>query len=196
MAAAGADNAELQGLLEKKRTVQCMVVGALNDLDIEDVACTFSREGVVCLGDISSNRSPATAEDWNRALAEGFGTKLYVEWYRDTYSWGDLRLLRLGEPIFEVMRSRGLNPEWDGTRAGDFTITAVDEAGAKLAMAMALHSRLGSDSLLSLVIALCLFLRLGVVLLKDCMYSLRFRTVYSPQRSGTWHPGPRFDAAT
>ena len=167
MAAAGANNAVLQGLHEKKSMVQSMVDKALHDLKIEEVACTFSREGVVCLGEIASNRSSATAEDWNRALAEGLGTKLYVEWYRDTYCWGDLRLLRLGEPIFEVMRSRGLNPEWDGTRAGGFTITAVDEEGAKLAMAMALHSRLGSDSLLSLVISLCLFLRLGVVSLKD-----------------------------
>ena len=160
MAAMGAGNIpdkELQVLQEKRMNVQLVFDEAMNDLEIEEVEMTLSRDGIVYLGRNASNLSSATAEDWNRVLSEGLGTTFNVGWCRDNLrSMIDLRVLRLGEPIFEVMRARSLNPDWDGTMAGDFTITAVDEAGAKLALAMALHSRLGSDSPLSLVSSLWL----------------------------------------
>jgi len=160
MAAIGAGNipdTELQALREKKMTVQRVVDAALNDLVMEEVEIKLSRDGIVYRRGNALNRSSATAEAWHRALSEGLGTTFNIEWYRDSmHSIVDLRVLRLGEPIFEVMRARSLNPDWDGTMAGDFTITAVDEAGAKLALAMALHFRLGSDSPLSLVSSLWL----------------------------------------
>jgi hypothetical protein len=132
-----------------------MVDTAMHDLvsqeKTKEVACTFSRYGVAYMGVCEQGSVGATENTWNRVLSEGLGTTLNVNWYTTKYSWGYLRVLRLGEPIFEVMRARGLNPEWDGTSAADFTITVVDEAGAKLALAMALHSRLGADSPFSLV---------------------------------------------
>ena len=196
MAAAGAGNipsTELQALQEKKMTVQRAVDAALNDLEIEEVDITLSRDGIAYLGDVSlqvvymegnvSNRSSATGEDWNRVLSQGLGTSFHVSWCRDnTHSTVDLRVLRLGEPIFEAMSARALNPDWDGTRAGDFTITAVDEAGAKLALAMALHSRLGSDSPLSLVSSLW----------QSCTRSAECMHFVGPQLFESWYPGQLF----
>ncbi|KAJ1495875.1 hypothetical protein T484DRAFT_1875018 [Baffinella frigidus] len=157
MAAAGAErttDADMQGLKDKKAVVRRVVSEALCDLLIQGqtqhVKITLSRHYKIFMGVCDSNLLDATADDWQNILCEGLGTKFHVDWYRTKYSRGDLRVLRLGEPIFDVMMSHCLNPDWDGTRAGDFTITVVDEAGAKLALAMALHPRLGSESPLSL----------------------------------------------
>jgi len=165
MAAAGADKFTDASLQRKKEMVRRVVSDALGDIvfdvlgDLSIVVAvktqgfqiTLSRDGVAYMGVCDSMRLGATTADWNRLLSEGLGTKFNVDWRRTKYSRGGLRVLRLGEPIYEVMRARGLNPEWDGTEQGDFTITVVDDAGAKLAVAMALHSRLGADSPLFLV---------------------------------------------
>ena len=165
MAAAGS-NATLQGLQGKKQVVHRLVSEALGDLLIQEetrgVEITLSRYSIIYMGVCDSNLLEAAADDWNRVLSEGIGTKFNVGWYRNKYSMGDLRVLRLGEPIFEVMRARGLNPQWDGTRAGEFTVTAVDDIGAKLAVAMALQPRLGCDSPLFLVSALVFSQRTAV----------------------------------
>ena len=135
--------------------MECMVDTAMHDFVTqgknEDVACVLSRYGVGYMGVCERSSLGATDDDWNRLLSEGLGTTFNVLWHTTNYSRGRVQVLRLGEQIFEVMRTRGLNPEWDGTSAGDFTITVVDKAGAKLALAMALHSRLGADSPFSLV---------------------------------------------
>jgi len=161
MAAAGAyrpANATLQDPQGKRKVVHRLVSEALGDLLIQGetrgVEITLSRYSIIYMGVCDSSLLEAADDDWDRVISEGLGTKFNVGWYRNKYSMGDLRVLRLGEPIYEVMRARDLNPEWDGTRAGDFTITAVDNVGAKLAVAMALHPRLGSDSPLSLVSSL------------------------------------------
>ena len=148
MAAAGADRPKLQALQEKRVTVYFGVKEALDDPRIEELVFTFARDGVVFLGGKANVLFEGTenTDDWNRVLSQGFGTKLIVNW-----DHSNLRLLRLGEPIFDVMKSKNHHPEWDGTEEGDFTITVVDEAGAKLAFAMALHPRLGVKSPLSLV---------------------------------------------
>ena len=162
-----AADAELKTLQGKRDAVQRMVDEALDDLAIQgktgEVEITLSRHGVdhitlsryriIFMGRCHANRLGATADHWNRVLSEGLGTKFYIDWdHTDKHSReAPASLLRLGEPIFEVMMSRGLHPEWDGTPDGKFTITAVDTAGAKLALAMALHSRLGAGSPLSLV---------------------------------------------
>ncbi|KAJ1477900.1 hypothetical protein T484DRAFT_1749844 [Baffinella frigidus] len=168
-------------LLEKECVVYGLVKEALDDIAIhvavknleiqeaflkmdkpefvhleQEIVCTISRDGIAYMGGCDSTRlattdGGATANDWERVLSEGLGTKFNIDWEHAKHSVGDARVLRLGEPIFNVMRSRGLNPEWNGVRVGDFTITAVDEKGAKLALAMALHSRLGSDSSLGLM---------------------------------------------
>lgn len=158
MAAAGAGrptDAELRALQEKREVVQRVVSEALDDLKTHEmtsqVVCTISRFLVGYMGDSPWNSIRATDNDWNCALSEGLGTKFTFDWDHTKYFREDMRVLRLGEPIFEVMRLRGLSPEWDGTPEGNFTITAVDTVGAKLALAMALHPRLGSDSPLSLV---------------------------------------------
>ncbi|KAJ1495876.1 hypothetical protein T484DRAFT_1760786 [Baffinella frigidus] len=159
MAAAGADKLSDAKLQEKKGKVHRMVSEALGALSVViafdilelqekievDVVFTLSRNSVVYFGGSASSVSFATPDDWMSVLSNGLGTTFTIDWDHTRYSTYDLRVLRLGERIFDVMRSRGLNPEWDGTRAGDFTITAVDEAGAKLALAMALHPRLGTE---------------------------------------------------
>jgi len=157
-----AANAKLQG---KRDAVQRMVHEALDHLAIQGKTgeveitlsrygvkyITLSRYGVKYVGGRHANHLGATTDHWYQVLSEGLGTKFYIDWDHAKYSGDDLWVLRLGEPIFEVMMSRGLHPEWDGTPEGNFTITAVDTAGAKLALAMALHSRLGAGSPLSLV---------------------------------------------
>jgi hypothetical protein len=167
MAAAGVgDRADgnLQRLQSKKETVKRMVNAALSDLGIKAIVCTISHDGVAYLGGEPGWRGlEATAADWKHVLSQGLGTTFTVDWDSTNYFDGDLLILRLGEPIFDFMRSRGLNPEWGGAIAGNFTITAVDEAGAKLAVAMALHSRLGTDSPLSRVSSVALVLSLVVV---------------------------------
>jgi len=163
-------DAKLQSLQEKKGMVHRMVSEALGELSVlvafdilelqeeieVEVVFTISRDGVVYFGGSASSVSFATPDDWMGVIFEGLGTTFNVGWDHTKYPTDDLRALRLGEPIFNVMRSRGLNPDWDGTRLGAFTITAVDETGAKLALAMALHPRLGSESPLSLVSSLAL----------------------------------------
>ncbi|KAJ1496367.1 hypothetical protein T484DRAFT_1740368 [Baffinella frigidus] len=130
----------------------------------EKVNCCFTRDdnplGLrITLVEIVSDTAhfvPAYGgwDSWNSAL-EGISAKFTVDWTRENkYSRQDLRVLRLGESIFSILKSRGLNPEWNGERVGDMTITAVDEAGVNLALAMALHPRLGAESRLSLVSSL------------------------------------------
>ena len=152
MAAAGADKLTDAGLQRKKEMVHRMVFDAVWNNVFYDFHITLSRDGVAYMGVCDSTHLGATTADWNRLLSEGLGTTFNVDWCRNQYIPGqDQRVLRPGEPIFEVMRARILNPEWDGTRAGYFTITVVDVAGAKLAVAMSLHSRLGANSPLFLV---------------------------------------------
>jgi len=184
-----AEEAKTQGLpvrlQRKKETVLHIVFEAVGDLSLvipvdnldtdeerlpggdidpsDGVEITLSRDGVSYMGVCHSNRVGATADDWNRVLSEGLGTTFTVNWGHTRYSAEELHFFILGEPIFDVMRSQGFNPEWDGTQEGDFTIKVVDGAGAKLAVAMALHSRLGADSPLSLVRSLTLVLRRVVV---------------------------------
>ena len=160
-------DAKLQALQEKRESVQRMVDEALADITLHEmtsqVVCTISRDLVGYMGHCGWNSIRATDNDWNRVLSEGLGTKFTFDWDHTKYFREDLRVLRLGEPIFEVMRARGLNPEWDGTAKGHFTITAVDTVGAKLALAMALHPRLGADSPLSLVSPMVQILLLACV---------------------------------
>ena len=92
--------------------------------------CTISRDGVVYVGFRNWSRVSADDDDWDRVLSEGLGTKFKVEWDRMPNSGRGVHFLRFGEPIYEFMRSRGLNPEWDGTLAGDMSITLVDTVGA------------------------------------------------------------------
>ena len=168
MAAAGIDeptDATMQLLPEKRGATQRMLDAALDDiLDPEKTGhavCAFSRDGVEYVGGerglgevvhVGDKRlGEATVDDWNRVLVEGLGATFSVDWSLDKYDQDDLRVLRLGEPIFDLVASMGLNPAWDGTAEGDFIITAVDQEGANLALAMALHPRLGSESPLALV---------------------------------------------
>jgi len=170
MAAAGAGksvDANLQGLGGKRDDVkhylckasEC-VLEKLYDEDLFEQRCAFSRDGVVFL-DVHYRAKPLAVledweecdESWNRVVSEGLGTKFEVTW------WGhrqicDLRILRRGETIFQCMQSEGLSPAWNGTPTGKFTITVVDKEGAQMALAMALHPRLGASSRLSLVSSL------------------------------------------
>ena len=165
MAAAGAFNLNglSKALLEKKEVVRRVVNHALHEImgPTRNVGCTFSHSGNVY--EIEWLPFAIFSSDldvkWTRVLSEGLGTTFDVDWYRKEYphtdlTTNDLRVLRLGEPIFNIFRSHGLFPEWTGTKEETFTITAVDDAGAKLAVAMALHDRLGSNSPLSLVSSL------------------------------------------
>jgi len=177
MAAAGADtlmDAELQALQEKKQTVRSIGQKVISHLEIErqifGVEITLSRDKIVYVGSLFFTNVCASDNDWNRVLSEGLGTAFTVDWWHPAYVWADLRELEqgigisnsdpivLGEAIFSVMRTRGLFPAWNGTREGEMTVTVVDEAGAKLALAMALHPRLGSGSSLSHVSSLALVL--------------------------------------
>ena len=168
MAAVSIDGPATLPLLPGKReAVQHMLDAALVDLTDQGktgkVKCAFSRGGVAYVGGERTGDAvfvgftrlgAATVDDWNRILSEGLGTTFSVNWMhenREKYDEDHMRVHRLGEPIFDLMASRGLNPEWDGTPEGDFTVTVVDEGAAKLALAMALHPRLGFDSALSLV---------------------------------------------
>ena len=157
-----AENRPGHALQLKRETVQRMVDAALFNLQIKvpskprkKILCELSRDGVAYLGGEPGWRGvEATDDDWTRLLSEGLGATFSLEWTHANLSWEDLLMLRLGEPIFDHMREWGLNPKWDGTEGGDFTITAVDGAGVKLAVAMALHPRVGTDSPLSLVSSL------------------------------------------
>jgi len=160
MSAAGAGEpqiAELQALQEKREAVQCKLAKSCDDLQLQSMGgivwCNVCREGVIYqrLYGVFDDGLEATADEWDRALSAGLGAKFIVSWYHNMYSASVVRMLRLGESIFEVMRSNGLNPKWDSAAWGSFTITAVDEPGAKLALAMAMHPRLGADSPLYLV---------------------------------------------
>jgi len=160
MAAAGAREpriAELQALQGKKEAVQYKLSKSCDDLKLQSMGgivwCNVWSEGVIYqrLYGIFDDSLGPTSEDWDRVLSEGLGTKFIVSWYHNRYSSSVSQMLRFGNLIFEVMRSNGLNPRCDCEAWGSFTITAVDEAGAKLALAMALHPRLGADSPLSLV---------------------------------------------
>ena len=153
-----------QKALEMKRQiVECKIKEALGDLDDDELVVTVSRFGASLnySGDAPCKsflvNSLDTTDDWIPALSEGIFTSFNVDWYHTRYgSYDDIRVLRIGEPIFNFMRARNLHPEWDGTMAGEFSITTVDEEGAKLALAMALHSRLGSSSPLALVSSVAL----------------------------------------
>jgi hypothetical protein len=150
-------SAKLLALLEKAK-------GVSHDLaahpKTEKTCCSFTRNDNpfgfrVPYVEIDSDSAWAHPQDWDSIL-ETIGAKFTVDWSRENnrYSRQDLRMLRLGDQIFKSLHSRGFNPEWNGERVGDMTITAVDEAGVNLAMAMALHPRLGADSRLSLVSSL------------------------------------------
>jgi len=131
--------------------------------------CSCSRDGVVFME--LHNMGSASDDDWTRALSEGLGATFEVHWEDAKYPDDDPRLLRRGETLFDVLRAAGLNPEWDGTVKGKFTITAFDTNGARLALAMALHPSMASHptSRLSHVrsLALCL------VACRSCRYSER-----------------------
>jgi len=157
MAAAGS------ALEEKRQVVERFLGGAMEFVshelathDLSEFDCTCSRDGIMFM-DLEGFPT-ATDDDWNRALSEGLGTKFTVEWSDPKYSAVGVRMLRRGEAIFEAMKCEGLDPEWNGTSEGGFTITAVDRVGARLALAMALHPRLGANSQLSLVSSLALIL--------------------------------------
>ena len=146
MAAAGGD-ANLPELQAKREAVQRMIDDAAHELETQKLAYKVSLCG----------KTGENSDDWNHALSEGLGVKFKVDWLPDHFSKRvALRQLRKGEPIFDIMKSQNLNPEWNGTMGGGFTITAVDMVGVKLALCMAMHSRLGSDSPLSLVSSLAL----------------------------------------
>ena len=156
MAAAGA-TAKLMALMDKAN-------GVAHDLaehtKTEKTGCSFIRDDNTSgfrgpYVDIDSDSAVSHPRDWDSILEEIY-VRFAVDWSRGNskYSRHDLRLLRLGEDIFKILRSRGFNPEWDGERVGEMIVTAVDEAGVKIAMAMALHYRLGAESRLSLVSSL------------------------------------------
>ena len=148
----------LTGLQDRKIIVRRVIGDALRDLrfiqETQETEITISRDGISYMKTTSPRQeladlsfAAAAGHVSKRLLPEGLGTEFSVAWDHPGYSREDLRVLRRGEPIFDVMRSHNLNPEWDGTMAGEFTITSVDEEGAKLA----LHPRLDFDSPLSLV---------------------------------------------
>ncbi|KAJ1478816.1 hypothetical protein T484DRAFT_1816483 [Baffinella frigidus] len=147
--------ANLHRLEQRMKDVKRMVYDALDEVNAEEssIACTCSRDGIVfiCEPYWKYEGVVATDTDWRDLLSDGLAVSFKVEWSDPRYDDGDLRVLRRGEAIFAAMKSQALNPDWDGTPAGDFTITAVDKAGAKLALAMALHPRLGAKSRMSLV---------------------------------------------
>jgi len=157
MAAAGTD-AKLMALMEKAE-------GVRHDLAVHTktvkIGCCFTRDDTPFgfrepYVQIISTSAYSHPGDWGSTLEENY-VRFTVDWSRGSpskYSRHDLRSLRLGEELFKILRSRGFNPEWDGERVGEMTVTVVDEAGVKLAMAMALHHRLGSESRLSLVSSL------------------------------------------
>ena len=170
MAMAAADagkpvDAKLQGVGGKRDDVQhslwkaseCVLEKLYNE-DPPEQRCAFSRDGVVFL-DVRYRAKDwkECDEGWDRAVSEGLGTKFEVTWWDHRYPGNilyDVRTLRRGETIFHCMQSEGLSPDWNGTPKGTFAITVVDKEGAQLALAMALHPRLGACSRLSLVSSL------------------------------------------
>ena len=172
MAAVGENvtDAHLNALQGKREVIERVVDEALKDLGPAvfpaEVVFTFCHAGVAYMGHKNGNCHShileATDDNWDSALSEGLGKKFTLDWVHPKYTGEDFRVHRLGEPIFEAMMRHGLNPEWDGTLEGEFSITAVDMVGAKLALAMSLHPRLGCDSPLSLVSYVAHFLCLAV----------------------------------
>ena len=114
------------------------------------------------LGNWVADEGVADEDDWKHVLGRGLGTKFQVVWSKVKYITDIPRVLHQGAALFLVMTSRGLNPEWDGTTDGVFSITVVHKEGAKLGLAMALHPRLGATSRLSRVRPLTLILAGGV----------------------------------
>jgi len=175
-AAAGADepsDVKLQGLQEKLEALAWKVNQGMRDLadnpKMKNVRADFSRDDIHDAAYLSIDKDGGlfgreitgpgrdiipSRQYWTHVMSEGLGAMFNVGWSRPSHEDDDPRVLRLGEPIFNILRSRGLNPDWDGKRVGEMTITAVDEEPAKLALAMALHPRLGSDSPLSVVSSL------------------------------------------
>ena len=162
MARVGADSptdAGMQYLDDKREAVQRKVDDALRYLELEDKTSDASE--VVCFFFLHGNsndgthelwgNSDATDDDWNHVLSQGLGARFEVAWYVPKYSLGDMRVLRLGEPVYNAMKLYDLHPDWNGSQCGGMSITVVDDEGAKLAVAMALHTRLGANSLLALV---------------------------------------------
>jgi hypothetical protein len=125
----------------------------------EVVEYAFSRDGITFMGGIEAFERVvvrATDDDWNRVMSEGLATTFTVEWSIPKHLEDNLRVLHHGEPLFYNLRGAGLFPDWNGKSEGKFTITAVDKLGVRLAMAMALHPRLGANSRVSLVSSLTL----------------------------------------
>jgi hypothetical protein len=164
MAAAGGDNhARLQDLKRRRNEVETVVNRCMYNPEIanvgEVVEYAFSRDGITFMGGIEAFEGVvvrATDDDWNRVLSEGLATTFTVEWSIPKYPKDDLRVLHHGESLFYNLRGAGLFPDWNGKSEGEFTITAVDKTGVRLALAMALHPRLGANSRVSLVSSLTL----------------------------------------
>ena len=184
--AVNSSDANLQALQRKREVLEGVLGKAFYRVDKElphkqyrGFRCWCSRDGIEFMGiraDVYWGycSSKGTVQFWNRVLSEGLGAQFEIGWYNGWYdsesnhwvefSTEDVRLLRRGESIFSTMKSEGLNPDWNGSMSGKFTITVVDKKGAKLALAMALHPRLGASSRLSVVSSLSLTLvalRLG-----------------------------------
>ena len=164
MAAASGDNhARLQDLQRRRDEVvtvvnHCMYNPVISKVG-EVVEYAFSRDGITFMGGIEAFKGVAvlaTDDDWNRVLSEGLATTFTVEWSIPKHLEDNLRVLHHGEPLFYNLRGAGLFPDWNGRSEQDFTITAVDTIGVRLALAMALHPRLGADSRVSLVRSLTL----------------------------------------
>jgi len=156
MAAAFADYSSEQRMGGKREIVNAVITKAfdrvLNEFyEFSDFELTCWRDGLVFEGNVPQT---ASDDDWNRALSEGLAVKFSIDWSYRRYAPHDSRVLRQGETIFDIMKSEGLSPDWNGTPEGDFTITVVDTDATKLALAMALHPRLGSNSRISLVSSL------------------------------------------
>jgi len=156
MAAAFADYSSKQGLEGKRETVNAVITKAMDHVlnefhEHSDFELTCSRDGLVFDGNVTQT---ATDDDWNRVLSEGLDVKFNIDWSYRKHTLFHARVLRQGETIFYIMKSEGLNPEWDGTMEGDCTITVVDTDATNLALAMALHPRLGASSRISLVSSL------------------------------------------
>ena len=161
------NNANLQGLQEKREFVEGVIdkvmdnfLDSMDNHDLSRFGCAFLvlPDGVCIWGYHGSN---ATPDVWNRLLSEGLGVHFKIVWVDQKYSDMDIRFVQRGENLFNAMRTAGLNPDWDPNLdndddRGEFTVTVVDEVGAKLAVAMALHPRLGSNSRISLVCSLAL----------------------------------------
>lgn len=161
------NNANLQGLQEKREFVEGVLNKVMDlfmdDMDTHDLSrfgCAFLglHGGVMFWGNHGSYASP---DCWNILLSRGLGVHFKIDWIDQKYFDNDIRFLRRGEKLFDAMRTAGLRPHWDpnfeeNLKEGGVTVTVVDEVRAKLAVAMALHSRLGSNSRISHVCSLTL----------------------------------------